>query len=169
MKKLVLILLLCFVALNILIGCGKQTSEPTQISQTVAIGNPWSNWTSIGEAEDAVGFSFGFPEVIANNFTASAFRTMNNELLEVIYRDGEYEIRVRKQTGEGQDISGDYNQYDKCTEKTIDGGIITYYHNSGNSAVKQLISYNGYSWSLVALNGYGEDSDWDFANEIIQN
>ena len=169
MKKFVLILLLCFVASNILIGCGKRTSEPAPISQSVAIGNPWSNWTSIEEAENAVGFSFGLPEVIANNFTASAFRTMNNELLEVIYRDEEYEIRVRKQTGEDQDISGDYNQYDMCTEKTIDGGKITYYHNSGNSAVKQLISYSGYSWSLVALNGYGDNLDWDFAGEVIQD
>ena len=168
MKKIGLIIVLCFVATNIFVGCGDQTSESKQISQSVAIANPWTDWTTMEEAEAAVGFTFGLPEVIADNFTASAFRTMSNELLEVIYHYNEFEIRVRKQIGEGQDISGDYNQYDICTEESIAGGTITYYHNSGNNAVKQLISYNGYSWSLVAPNGYGADSDWNFASAISE-
>ena len=168
MKNIVSIILLCFVLFGVLVGCGNQTSESKQTSQSVAIANPWSNWGTMEEAEAAVGFSFGLPEVIADNFTVAAFRTMNNELLEVIYRDDESEIRVRKQTGEGQDISGDYNQYDICTEESIDGGTFIYYHNSGNSAVKQLVSYDGYSWSLVAPNGYGDDSDWNFVRMLQQ-
>ena len=169
MKKIALIILCCFVISAIFIGCGNQAAEQEQISQNVAIGNPWSDWASMEEAEAAAGFSFDLPEVIAGSYTASSFRTLNNELIEIIYRDSDYEICVRKQKGEGQDISGDYNQYDHCTEETFDGGTIFHYYNSSNNAVKQLISYKGYSWSLVAPDGYGDDFGWDFVSEISEH
>lgn len=60
---------------------------------------------------------------------------------------------------------GEYNQHDICTEETIAGGTISYCYNSSNNAVKQLISYKGYSWSLVAPSGCGDDSNWDFVSE----
>lgn len=168
MKKIALTIILCFVASAILAGCSNQANEPEQISQPVTIGNPWSDWSSMEEAEAATGFSFGLPEAIADSFTAAAYRTLNNELIEVIYRDADSEICIRKKAGEGQDISGDYNQYDTTTEETFSGGTVTHYHNSGNNAVKQLVSCNGYSWSLVASNGFGDDSDWDFVSEISE-
>ena len=168
MKKIALTILICFVASTILVGCGNQTDEPEQISQSVGIANPWSDWSSMEEAEAATGFAFGLPEVIADSFTAAAYRTLNNELIEIIYRDGDSEICVRKKAGEGQDISGDYNQYDTGTEDSFDGGTVIRYCNSGDNAVKQLVSYKGYSWSLVASNGFGDDSDWDFVSTISQ-
>lgn len=168
MKKITFIVLWCFVISTIFAGCGNQAAEQDQISQNVAIGNPWSDWASMEEAEAAAGFSFDLPEVIAGSYIASSFRTLNNELIEIIYRDSDYEICVRKQKGEGQDISGDYNQYDTCTEETFDGGTISHYYNSNNDAVKQLISYKGYSWSLVAPNGYGVDSNWELVSEIYE-
>ena len=170
MKRFVTILLLCVVVSVLFAGCGTETAD-TGIggtSQSAAIGNPWSDWTSMEEAEAAVGFSFGIPEVIADSFTAAAFRTLNDELIEIIYLDGDCEICVRKMAGEDQDISGDYNQYDICTEETIDGGTIVYYYNSGNNAVKQLISYKSYSWSLVAPNGCGDNSDWSLVRAISE-
>ena len=86
----------------------------------------------------------------------------------LLYKDdGDFEICIRKQKGEGQDISGDYNKYETCTETSHNGGTITNYHNSNNNAVKQLISYKGYSWSLVAPNGYWGDSNWDFIGGIF--
>ena len=160
MRKL--LFLLISVAL-LICGCAQQESQ----SQTTFIGNPWSDWDSVAEAEAAVGFSFGLPEVIADSYTAAAYRTMNNQLMEVIYRDGDSEIRVRKQPGEGQDISGDYNQYDTCTEEAINSGTVVHYHNSDNNALKQIISCNGYSWSVTASDGFPGDSNRDFLNLIF--
>ena len=158
--------LLCLLIFTIFPGCEDQAAEQAPESQQVASGNPWSDWDSIEEAENAVGFSFGLPEVIAGSYHAVCFRTMNNELLEVVYRDGDFEVCVRKRKSEGQDISGDYNKYEICTETNHNGGTMIHYHNSDNHAVKQLISYKGYSWSLVALNGYWGDSNWDFMSKI---
>ena len=159
MKKCITLVLCCLI---LFAGCGKQESQ----SQTTFIGNPWSDWESLQEAETAVGFTFGLPESIGN-YTAAAFRTLNNELIEIIYRDGDSEVRVRKQTGEGQDISGDYNQYDTCTEEAMNGGTIVHYHNSHNNAVKQIISYDGYSWSITASEAFPEDANRDFLNLIF--
>lgn len=164
MKKAFSFILLCLIVSAVSVGCGKDA--PEQTSQTAAIGNPWTDWDSIDEAESAVGFSFGLPEVIADSYHAVSIRTMNKKLIEVTYRDESFEVCVRKQEGEGQDISGDYNKYDACTESNHNGGTITNYHNASNNAVKQIISCNGYSWSLVAPNGCWGDSNWDFVNKI---
>ena len=167
MKKTVPIILFCLILSALCAGCGKQAAQHAQPSQAVAIANPWSDWDSIGEAEAAVGSSFGLPEVIAGSYTAVTIRTLSGELIEVVYRDEAYEVCVRKKAGEGQDISGDYNKYDTCTEQSCNGAAVTTYHNAENNAVKQLVSYNGYSWSLVAPNGYWGDSNREFISEIL--
>ena len=167
MKKIVTIILLCLAVSAVLSGCGNQNAVQETTAGTVAIANPWSDWKSMKDAETAVGYAFGLPENIADSYTADVFRTLNNELLEVIYRHEDFEICVRKQKGEGEDISGDYNKYDTCTEDNFNGGKIIEYRNSNNNAVKQIISYNGYSWSLVAPNGYQEDANTEFLNHIL--
>lgn len=168
MKKTVSVILLCLIVFYVCAGCGKQRVEQEETLPMAAIGNPWSDWDSMEEAEAAIGFSFGLPEVIAGSYTAVSIRTMNSELIQVVYRDESSEVCVRKQKGEGQDISGDYNKYETCTEEDRNGAAIMSYRNSGNNAVKQLISCNGYSWSLVALDGFWGDSNGDFVNKILE-
>ena len=132
----------------------------------VAIGNPWTQWTTIAEAEAAVGFSFGLPEVIADSYKAASISTMNKEMIQVIYRSGSSEVCIRKQSGEDQDISGDYNSYETCTETARNGAKITAYRKGQTPAVKQLISCNGYSWSLVVDKGDLGDANQAFLNSI---
>ena len=160
MKKIISMILFCMMLSVILAGCAKQPAQP------VTMGNPWSDWESLEEAEAAVGFSLGLPVVISQ-YEAVSFRTMSGELLEVIYRYEESEICVRKQAGEGQDISGDYSEYEIRTETKFDGGTMTSYQTFDTPAVRHLINYQGYSWSLVASNGYWENSSQDFLNEIL--
>lgn len=167
MKKIVAVILVVLMLTASFTGCGNKKTPQAGTSQMTQIGNPWSEWTSIEEAEAAVGFSFGLPAVVAESYNAVEFRTMNNEMIEIVYRDEDFEVCVRKQKGEDQDISGDYNEYETCTEEIRNGASITSCSNSGNSAVKQVISYEGYSWSLVAPNGYWGDSSADFVNGIL--
>ena len=165
MKRIISILL-CLILLLLFAGCGKAADKETELPQSAQLANPWSSWASIAEAEREVGFSFGPPEVIAETYIAEEIRTMNSEMIEVIYRDEDFEVRVRKQSGEGQDISGDYNKYAFCSEQNNHGGTLTSYYNSDNNAVKQIVSYQGYSWSFVAPNGYWGDSNQDFLHYV---
>ena len=164
MKKTISIILLSITICFAFVGCGNEDAEVT--TQMALIGNPWSDWDSLEEAESAVGFSFGIPETIADTYNATAFRTMNNEMIEVIYHDEDSEMRVRKQKGEGEDISGDYNEYDTCTEEDFDGGTITSYRSS--ESAKHIISYKGYSWSITVQNGYRKELDADVLDKIME-
>ena len=131
MQKNASIIFLCCIISAIFAGCWNQTVAQVQISQTTAIGNPWSDWDSIEEAESVIGFSFGLPEVIADSYNAVSIRTLNNELIEVVYRDEDFEVCVRKHKGEGQDISGDYNVYETCTEMDQNDGTIIKCYKGG--------------------------------------
>lgn len=147
-------------------GCASSSTEPESAPPITQIANPWKDWSSIEEAELAVGFSFGLPDTIADRYTVKSIRTMNNVLMEVTYHDDASTVCVRKQLGEGQDISGDYNQYETCTASDFNGGTISSYSNSANRAIKQIISTQGYSWSLVAPNGYADHSGEAFLSLI---
>ena len=164
MKKLISIILICLLFSVFLVGCGNKEAEQT--TPLATMGNPWSTWETIEEAEAAAGFEFNLPETIADSYTALEIQTMNSSLIEVTYFDEDFEVCVRKQKGEGQDISGDYNTYNFSEETTFNGAAITTCYNADNNAIKQLISYNGYSWSIIAPNGFWGDSNQDFINEI---
>lgn len=174
MKKLMTVALLLLFTVSLVAGCAKQPAADTQPAteeqtapQNAQVANPWSSWDSIAEAEAATGFSFGLPETIAEVYTADTIRTMNGQLFEVVYLNGEDEVCVRKQKGEGQDISGDYTEYQSSQEKEHNGVTVVTHYNSDNAAVKQLISSQGYSWSLVAPNGYAEAAEEAFLNAIL--
>ena len=160
MKKAMLILMVCL----LLTGCGSTTKSPESTADTAPIqqlGNPWKDYTSLEEAEAACGLDFPLENVVANSYKAESYRVLNGELLEVTYRDDSFEVTVRMQAGEDQDISGVYEEFENITtfetdthtivnKKIKDGGIL------------QLISKDGYSYSFYAPNHYWGDSNADF-------
>lgn len=161
MKKRILLL---FVLL-LLTGCG--TSEPppeaTEAAQAVQPANPWVSHNTLAEAERAAGFPLSMPEEIGN-FRAASFRVMNGRLLEVIYRNGDSEVILRKQAGEGQDLSGVYEAFEKETVyQTGSSWIIS---RIWDTTILDLVDSDGYSWSLYAPGGYPGDSHGCFLNAL---
>ena len=155
----------------ILTGCAGTSvpaESPTQDTiETTQIANPWVGYTKLQDAEEAVGFPLDIPETIADTYHAEEFRIMNGELLEVIYRDGdEFEVRVRKKAGEGEDISGNYNEYPDVSEEALPGGNGSMTTKTDGKSWQTLVSCDGYSWSLYAENGYWGDSATDFIDCI---
>lgn len=168
MKKCFATMVICLTISLLFTGCQSQKAEQKEAPQMTQIGNPWSNRSTVEEAEEKVAFSFGLAEVIDERYTVERIRTMNSELIEVVYRYEEDEVCVRKKKGEGEDISGDFNQYETCAEESRNGGTVTRYFSSEDHAIKLVISYQGYSWSLVASNGYQEGSEEAFLNQILK-
>lgn len=144
-----------------------------KIVKTEGITYPWKYWDSLSDAEEAVGFAFGLPEVVADSYSAEGFCTMNGDagnVIEVFYRDDDYEVWVRKaKATEGLvDISEDDSEYGASSEVYEEGGAtIVYYHKNQGDGLKALISYKGYNWSLIAPNGFWGDSCADFITGII--
>lgn len=173
MKKACIILIALILSVFIL-GCS-MTDDTQQSEQAYAeLPNPWDEWKTLEEAEKAVGFEFGLPTVITDSYKAESFKTLNDELIEVVYRDDDYEVTIRKQKGEGLDISGDYNEYLNHDQYERSGAIIEVFwgvsdSNPPNHHGKELISYDGFSWSLYAPKGYWGDSHEDFLLAILKD
>lgn len=165
MKKIGMILGLLAL---LLAGCAAETTGVTETAEAVQLANPWVDHATLAEAEAAVGFSLGLSETVAGSYAAEKFRVMNGQLLEVVYRDAEFEVTVRKMAGEGQDISGVYTAYDVVQEIEFDGGMCTvkYSKDSAEPSWLHLISMDGYSYSLYAPNGYWGDSNADFLGSL---
>ena len=169
MKRIFIMILFCFNTILLFGGCGNSKYVPKEEEQLVEIANPWTEWESIEETEKATGITFGLPKVISDSYVADEFRTMKGELIEVVYHgDDELEVCVRKQKGEGSDISGDYNEYENYEKKEVHGGEVSIYYNTDNRSIKQVISYQGYSLSIVAPKGFWGDSNQDFLNLIFE-
>lgn len=158
MKYRIIPLLLCL----LLAGCSSapiETIHPTAEAIT-QLANPWKDYSSLTEAKAACGLSFPMPEIIADSYVAESFRVMSGELLEVTYRDGDFSVTVRMQAGEGQDLSGVYGEFENEQIYEIDGTVII--EKCVDGGVLQLISKNGYSYSLYAPNHYWGDSNAEF-------
>ena len=160
MKYLIIPMLLFL----LLAGCSAKTG-PVESSApakeiTTQLANPWKDYPSLEAAEAACGLTFPMPETIAGSYVAESFRVMNGQLLEVQYRDEEFPVTVRMQAGEGQDLSGVYGEFENVQTVEADGATITGMNIDGG--VVQLISKDGYSYSLYAPNHYWGDSNVEF-------
>ena len=160
MKKTMLIFMVCL----LLAGCGSTAQSPETTEETAPVlqmGNPWKDYASLEEAEAACGLDFPLEDVVANSYQAESYRVLNGALLEVTYRDDTFEVTVRMQAGEGQDISGVYAEYKEIhTYEEESYTIILKYIQDGG--ILQLISKDGYSYSFYAPNHYWGDSNADF-------
>ena len=159
-----LIMLLCL----LLAGCSDET-PPAEAAMpttefTTQLANPWKSYDSLEDAEIASGLTFPMPERIADSYAAESFRVMNDELLEVQYRYRDFSVTVRMRPGEGQDLSGVYGEFENVQTAQVDGATITVMIIDGG--VVQLISKDGYSYSLYAPNHYWGDSNVEFLQYI---
>ena len=142
MKKILLIICTLFI-FSSLFGCQKEEEK----ENLVQMGNPWTDHAALKDAESAVGFPLEIPETIGA-YTAEVFRVLNGELLEVRYINGDSEVTVRKQAGEGQDISGDYTQYPTVSLTDADGYSVE--ARTDGTVTSAIISTGGYSYSVYA-------------------
>ncbi len=160
MKKTILILMACL----LLAGCSSTMQPPETTAETAPVlqlANPWKDYPSLSEAEAACGLNFPLEDVVAGSYKAESFRVLNGQLMEATYRDDIFEVTVRMQAGEDQDISGVYAEYeDVLTFEEETYTLILKYIKDGG--ILQLISKGGYSYSFYAPNHYWGDSNADF-------
>lgn len=157
---------ICFLVMLALSGCAapRETPRATEPVHTVQMANPWSGHSTLMEAEAAAGFSLSMPEQIGS-MEADSFRVLEGRLLEVGYCDEEYTVTVRKQLGEGRDISGVYETFEKETVYEAAGSWIIGKTSEDRSL--DLIDSGGYSWSLYAPEGYPEDCRGKFLDAVL--
>ena len=131
--------------------------ETEQIpEESVGMPNPFTDNVTLEEAEKNAGFSIQVPDKIGE-FPATAFRNLDQDMLEVIYDNGDQEVaRIRKGTGL-EDISGDYTKYSEIKQEKISDQDVTLKGNDGK-VVLAIWSDGAYSYS-VSLGEQGVSLD----------
>lgn len=153
MKKIknVMILFLCLAVCASLAACkstGADTASTSKAKATTKeqIPDPWTNCNSLDEAIKISGINISVPDSI-DGYPTIIYRAMKDSTVEIIYRNGNEEIRVRKAAG-SDDISGDYNNYSQT--KIISSGDISVTEKGNNDKISLATWTNGnYTYSIT--------------------
>ncbi len=152
MKKRVILAAIGMAMVMGLGGCGNSRAASEEVTQ---MGNPFTDVSSISEAEEMTGFSITVPEAPAE-YPDMYVRVMTGSMIEIIFEnkanETEYAIdegyRIRKEAGT-EDISGDYNAYAEITTVTVDGRAVTMKGNDGTVSVA-IWTADEYSYAVIA-------------------
>lgn len=161
-QKRILTFGLCavLVLLCIAFAFGNKNNQEQEQEDTGMLGlsNPWTDYESQEEAEQAVGFPVQLPDIQWTEYPV-IYRVMTDtdvSLLEIIYENAEQTVTVRKGTGM-EDVSGDFNSYTEQKEVTAEGNTVTLQGNDGSVSLATWTKGN-YAYSVQAEPGIDEDT-----------
>lgn len=129
----------------LLVGKDEAKAETAPETTTAAqISNPWEDFASLKDAEQASGVTMTLPE----RDDTPSYRAMKGSILEVVYKDsaGSETLRLRKGADES-DVSGDYNTYPTIKTITVDG-INTRMKGNGNAMRLAVWTRDGHAYSV---------------------
>lgn len=130
-------------------------TNPLSGNNSVQIPNPFVEHETLAQAVQAAGFELAAPEAV-NGSSGRVFRTLEGELLEVVYHKGENEAaRVRKAPG-SEDISGDYTVYPQVNVVAVDGNQVTMSGSEGKISLA-VWTNSGYTYAVSAVGGISSD------------
>ena len=152
MKRLFAVIMMLLTILS-LAACGNSTDSDEP--DIIGMPNPFTDFDTLAEAEKQTGFDITLPDAIGSSEN-KIYRAMNDEMLEVIYMNGEDETgRIRKARG-SEDISGDYNEYAETETVSVDGIDVLFKGDAG--LVKLAVWTNdGYAYSVSTEAGLSAD------------
>ena len=152
MKRLFAVIMMLLTVLS-LAACGGSTDSDEP--DVIGMPNPFTDFNTLAEAEKQTGFYITLPDAIGSS-NNKIYRAMNDEMLEVIYVNGEDETgRIRKARG-SEDISGDYNEYAE-TETVSVGGIDVLLKGDAGLVKLAVWTNDGYAYSVSSEAGMTAD------------
>lgn len=174
---------LCMVCVCALSACGSKTDdaismpiEPVHTTDAVTeylkenppmtqIVNPWSDCTTIEEAEDIAGFKFNSIKSAEVN-AISVMKGSDYTIIQISFYDGENKVTIRKANTE-ENISGDYNVYTQKNPIIKDEITISV---QGNDNLYSLVEWNrnGYAYSISCGQGVELEIIESYLNVVFE-
>ncbi len=159
MKKKLFIIAAAALVLG-LAGCG---NTQTKIPEEVALADPWTEYDSLKQAEEAVGFSISVPDEMSVYGEESYNVFAGLKEIEIQYGEGEAFVRKAEDDG---DISGDYEKYAVTKEVDVNGNKVTIKGVSENS-INLATWLNGkYSYAVYIDEGVTEREMTSLVSEV---
>lgn len=122
-------------------------------NNSVQMPNPFTEYDTTEEAEKAISFKPVYPSYLPSGYKADEVSTMEDNFLQVFYKNGDKEICYRMAMG-NDDISGDYNVYDDVKEAEINGLNVTIRRNGETASAiwtKDDNTFSVYSNSDISM------------------
>ena len=111
------------------------------------IANPFADCGSLEEAAAAAGFDMTAPDAV-DGYSDRRIQVMNNEMIQLIYSDGDSRLLLRKAAG-SEDISGDYNAYAETRTLAVGDASVTM--KGGEGMVRLAIwTDKGYAYAVAS-------------------
>lgn len=133
------------------------------------IPNPWEEYETQAQAEEAAGFTVFLPQSLPEGYGAPVFRTIPGEILEALYTgsdDAQLVIRVAPGT---DNPSGDYNDYAEVQTATIDNVDITLKGNDGACFLAVWTQVDtSFSIGLYGGDGLSRETLLDLVGDVMQ-
>ena len=126
------------------------------------VGSPYVDYALAEELSEAMGYEIKEVTDVPFDVAKTAYTGIDNSMAQIIYTDvtGENELcfrmtKISDESGEPEDISGDYNAYDNVKELTTQASTITI---KGSSGLYSLATWQdeGYVYSINVTNGVDE-------------
>lgn len=126
------------------------STSPTTNEKLVQIPNPFVDYETLEEAENAVGFKIKTPSNLPKGYKIESISAASNTLVQIIYKNGQDELYFRQAKGQ-DDISGDYNDYAQVTTENIGQLKITL---KGNQQKISTATWTDGEFSFAIGTGY---------------
>lgn len=146
MKKLIT-MILCVLTVCSLAACGSKSAN----NENNEIPNPFIDCNTLEDAAKIAGFDITIPDAI-DEYTGRTIQAVDKDLIQVIYKNDDSEISIRKGTG-SDDISGDNNKYAETSTVTVGDLQVTF--KGGDGKVKLATWTNG-NYTYAAFVGTDE-------------
>lgn len=156
-RNIIIVLLILSVAA--LAACSSTSSghkAEQKEEEVVNMPNPWKETTDIEEAKKGSGIDLEASEegTLLDGFAVKTYRYMD-DLLEVIYENGEDEMVVRLSTKlSGTDLNGDYTEYSKEWDVSLNGLTV---HCKGDGTKANCVNADMDDLHIAVLYNCGEE------------
>ena len=141
-------------------ACGQDLDRPQQDdtanNNAEEIPNPFTSYNTVEEAARDAGFGISVPENFGG-YDIKSVQAVKDEMIEVIFENGNGDdISVRKAHGTG-DISGVYNEYEQSGTVSGDSFEISI---KGNGGMVNLATWadDGYTYAVYTDMGLSSDA-----------
>lgn len=139
-----------------------KTDNDNNEEEIVGMPNPFVEYKTVDEAQKVLPFSAVVPSNV-KGYELKNVSVMSNEMLQLIYKNGDKEITYRVEKG-SNDISGDYNEYKDI--KTVKVGDVEVKVRKSEETMSTIWTNGGLTFSLYSNGNLTEKDITDIISSI---
>lgn len=161
MKKRIIALITIAASAMVLGACS--SSGVSSVTSSAAEANPWEEFDTLEEAEEAAGVEITVPDMSEYGTDEVYMVCAALSEVEIQYYDGDEQTAYIRKANDDGDISGDYNTYDYENTATINDNEVTVKGTDGNELNLAIWHVGDYAYCV----GFTDTVSFDELTDIV--